>query len=108
MGALFLTKAVAADAAAAGAEKTTVTATAGIRIADADARMATAEDANALRKIPADAEMISVRNRVLNRDLLCSTRIQTADATNRKITTVTEKMCGKPHIFLCGKRHKIF
>lgn len=74
--------------------------TAGIRIAAADAGMETAEDASGPRMTAAGAGMISGRNRDLNKDPLCSTRIPTAAATSRKITTVTEKMCGKPHIFL--------
>lgn len=38
------------------------------------------------------AGMNSDRSLVLNRDLLCSTRVQAADVTNRKITTATDKV----------------
>lgn len=89
----------AAETMAADAESITIM-TAGIRMGDADAGMETAEDASVLRKMAADAEMISGRSRVLSKDLLCSTKILTVAATSRKITTVTERMCGKPHIFL--------
>ena len=79
---------------------TATTVNAGIRTAGAAAAgTGTTADANGRKRIPAAAETISARNRVLNKDPLCSTKIQIADAINRKITTVTEKMCGKPHIF---------
>ena len=89
----------AAVITAGDAESITIM-TVGIRIAAADAGMETGEDASGPRKTAAGAGMISGRNRDLSKDPLCSTRIPTAAATSRKITTVTEKMCGKPHIFL--------